>query len=696
MAGIIHPDDIPKLLEARKTLSETSLPSQYVTTEYRMRNKENKWRWMLGRSTIFKSGADASQRINFGIIQDITYLKEVEQQLLESKLFAEKITNTIPNHVSIYDTEIRSSVFENYPFSRLLGYTPENAPKDIFEFFEPTYLAEARTHFGQMLKLKDGEIFEATGRYITVNGNIKHMLVRSTPFLRNEKNEVKHLLASITDVSEIIAAELKIERSEKIYKTIAESIPNGSVVVFDKDLKFTLAEGSLLERQGFKREDIVGKSAYDPLDEKTDWSYFIPYYENVLKGKNFTLEIPDRGFVYHILMKPLFDEAGNIYGGMSITLDVKDIKDAQTALTHSEETRKAILLALPDIVFQVDITGRITDFYSNETYRKFLEEMKMVGKNASEFIPQIDFDNLVLLIKKAIETQVIQNYEYTHVEKGTALHYEFRVSRLNDTNAIVMVRDMTNLKNTSEQLDMKIAELLQKNVELEKYITSNTELEKFAYIASHDLREPIRSIVGFTQLLQKRFSDKEDPETKEFLENIINGAQRMNTLVHGLLDYSRVSSNSRPFHKADMNEILNKVRSDLKASIEENEAEIIVGKLPELVCDELQLRQLFQNLISNSIKFRKWFDKPVIKISVGLLDDKWLFKIEDNGIGLEMKYKEKVFQIFSRLHTTDKYQGSGIGLAVCKKIVDRHGGDIWLESEVGKGTTFYFTIATNT
>ena len=421
LAGIIHPDDISKLLEARKILSETSLPSQYVTTEYRMRDKENKWRWMLGRSTIFKSGADASQRINFGIVQDITYLKEVEQQLLESKLFAEKITNAIPNHVSIFDVTVNVIIYENYPFSQLLGYTPENDPKDIFEYFEATYLPEARTHFGQMLKLKDGEIFEITGRYRTVTGNIKHMLVRATPFLRNEKNEVTQLLATTTDVSQIKDVELKIERSEKIYKTIAESIPNGSVVVFDKDLKFTLAEGSLLQRQGFKREDIVGKSAYDPLDEKTDWSYFIPYYENVLKGKNFTLEIPDRGFVYHILMKPLFDEAGNIYGGLSITLDVKDIKDAQTALTHSEETRKAILFALPDIVFQVDITGRITDFYSNETYREYLEEMKVVGKNASEFIPQIDFDNLVLLIKKAIETQVIQNYEYTHFEKKNAL-----------------------------------------------------------------------------------------------------------------------------------------------------------------------------------------------------------------------------------------------------------------------------------
>ncbi len=253
--------------------------------------------------------------------------------------------------------------------------------------------------------------------------------------------------------------------------------------------------------------------------------------------------------------------------------------------------------------------------------------------------------------------------------------------------------DISDLQNTREQLDEKVKELSQKNEQLEKYITSNTELEKFAYIASHDLREPIRSIVGFTQLLQKRATDKTDPETKEFLGNIIDSAQRMNTLVHGLLDYSRVTSTGKQFEKVDTNELLKKVADDLKATIEENKAEIIFKNLPAVQGDEIQLRQLFQNLISNGIKFRSENKKPRIEITAQTENGKLVFKIQDNGIGLDKKYHEKVFQIFTRLNSTAKYQGSGIGLAVCKKIVERHGGEIWLESELGKGTAFYFTIS---
>ena len=165
----------------------------------------------------------------------------------------------------------------------------------------------------------------------------------------------------------------------------------------------------------------------------------------------------------------------------------------------------------------------------------------------------------------------------------------------------------------------------------------------------------------------------------------------MNTLVSGLLEYSRIASGGKPFANVNLSDLIKKVQSDLKISIEENKAVFILFDLPDIYCDELQVRQLFQNLISNAIKFRS--DKaPIIKISADKNDRHWLFKIEDNGIGIDMKFKDQVFQIFSRLHAQDKYQGSGIGLSVCKKILERHGGQIWLESTPGRGTTIFFTI----
>ncbi len=167
----------------------------------------------------------------------------------------------------------------------------------------------------------------------------------------------------------------------------------------------------------------------------------------------------------------------------------------------------------------------------------------------------------------------------------------------------------------------------------------------------------------------------------------------MNALIHGLLDYSRIGSTGKPFEQTDLNEVLKKVRNDIKVSVEESGAEIISDTLPALQVDELQIRQLFQNLISNSIKFKHDGVKPIVKIFAENQGDRWLFRIEDNGIGLDMKYKQKVFQLFNRLHAGDKYQGSGIGLALCKRIVERHKGEIWLESNPGKGTTFYFTLS---
>ena len=165
----------------------------------------------------------------------------------------------------------------------------------------------------------------------------------------------------------------------------------------------------------------------------------------------------------------------------------------------------------------------------------------------------------------------------------------------------------------------------------------------------------------------------------------------MNTLVSGLLEYSRISSVGKPFTNVNLTDLLKKVQSDLKISIEESKSDLVIFELPEIYCDELQIRQLFQNLISNAIKFRSE-SAPIIKISAERADRHWLFKVEDNGIGIDMKFKDQVFQIFSRLHSQDKYPGSGIGLSICKKILERHGGQIWLESASGQGTTIFFTI----
>jgi len=220
---------------------------------------------------------------------------------------------------------------------------------------------------------------------------------------------------------------------------------------------------------------------------------------------------------------------------------------------------------------------------------------------------------------------------------------------------------------------------------------SNAELQQFAYIASHDLQEPLRMVSSYTQLLRRRYKGKLDAEADEFIEFAVDGALRMQNLINDLLLYSRVGTDAIALEPIDFNVPLNRAVFNLQATIRESQALVTHSPLPTVRADASQLTQVLQNLIGNAIKFHGE-DPPRIHVSTQLEDHRWVFSVADNGLGIEPQYAERIFAIFQRLHTRDQYSGTGIGLAVCKKVVERHGGRIWMKSEPGKGTTFYFTI----
>lgn len=223
---------------------------------------------------------------------------------------------------------------------------------------------------------------------------------------------------------------------------------------------------------------------------------------------------------------------------------------------------------------------------------------------------------------------------------------------------------------------------------------SNTELEQFAYIASHDLQEPLRMVSSYLQLLEKRNKGKLDSDSREFIGFAVDGAKRMKRLIEDLLTYSRVSTKGKPFMPVECEKAFESAVKNLEITIQEKNAKIIHDPLPDVMADEGQLVQVFQNLLGNAMKFCK-DKKPEIHVSakkVANNQQEWLFSVQDNGIGIAPEYFKKIFQIFQRLHTREEYEGTGIGLAVCQKTIERHGGRIWVESEIEKGTTFLFTI----
>jgi light-regulated signal transduction histidine kinase (bacteriophytochrome) len=251
------------------------------------------------------------------------------------------------------------------------------------------------------------------------------------------------------------------------------------------------------------------------------------------------------------------------------------------------------------------------------------------------------------------------------------------------------------LREANAHLAVELDERRRAEYRLAQYASdlarSNAELEQFAYVASHDLQEPLRMVSSFTQLLAKRYQDKLDQDAQEFINFAVDGATRMQNLINDLLAYSRVGTRGKPFRPTDGEAVFKMAVDNLARSITKNDAVITHDPLPTVSGDEVQLTQLFQNLIGNAVKFHGR-EKPRVHVSARQQDGEWVFAVRDNGIGMAPDQQERIFSIFQRLHHRSEYPGTGVGLAICKKIVERHGGRIWVESEVGRGSTFYFTV----
>lgn len=374
----------------------------------------------------------------------------------------------------------------------------------------------------------------------------------------------------------------------------------------------------------------------------------------------------------------------------SLQEEVSQRMRAQKEMEISEQKFRTLYQSSNDAVMLLDGNGffdcnpatlkifgcdRLDQFISSHP-RDFSPKYQTGGELSSELSKQNINDALEEGSKK---------FEWDHITlDGRAFPADVSLNSLELTGKKVIqavVRDISEQKKARE-------ELLEKANELER---SNKELQQFAYVASHDLQEPLRMVASYMQLIARRYKGQLDKDADEFIDFAVDGAVRMQKLIHDLLSYSRLTTHANKFTRIAVDHVLQEVMSDLKQSINESSAEIIIDQMPEVICDEIQCKQIFQNLIGNAIKFRG-DNRPKIHIRTRKETDGWLFSIEDSGIGIDPEFKERIFAMFQRLHTRSKYEGTGIGLAICKKIVERHGGRIWVVSEPEKGATFYFTI----
>ncbi len=267
---------------------------------------------------------------------------------------------------------------------------------------------------------------------------------------------------------------------------------------------------------------------------------------------------------------------------------------------------------------------------------------------------------------------------------GTQFPVEIGLSPIHSDAEVVVVAgvlDITERHRANEERRRNTAELAR----------SNAELELFASVASHDLQEPLRMVASYMELLEQRYGDKLDEKAKRWINFAVGGVVRMKQLINDLLEFSRVGTRGKPFVRTNCNSVFQQVRQNLQQAIRESEAQVECGPLPTVLADETQITQVLQNLIANAIKFHK--TKPaVVQVAAERADNGWRFSVRDNGIGIDAQFAERIFVIFQRLHTREEYPGTGIGLALCRKVIERHGGRIWVESQPGEGATFFFTI----
>ena len=447
---------------------------------------------------------------------------------------------------------------------------------------------------------------------------------------------------------------------------------------------------------GLNRQELINRyfSLFVSDESKSVFDRFINEVQRTktIKTCDLILNVKNRPVVYvymNGLIKANYSQCQLI--AIDITERKKTEKELQRMLSELNSTQTKLSIALE--------SGNIGIWeWDLETGELILDERSEVlfGRNAGTFGKTISaFKNLIL----EEDISYLEGAFNNAIAKDLTLEVIVRTKTNNTTSAYINIKahlrmdpdgepkrftgvcfDVSGLKET-EQTILKLNEELMR---------SNKDLENFAYVASHDLQEPLRMVSSFMQLLSMKYENKLDKDAIEYIGFAVDGARRMHELLNGLLIYSRLSSRGKEFSRVDMNRIKDYVLDNLQLIIKERNAEIVSDELPVVFADETQMVQLLQNLITNSIKFSH--GSPEIVISSKIKDHHYIFSVKDEGMGIESKYFERIFDIFQRLAVRDESDGIGIGLAICKRIVERHKGEIWVESKPGEGSVFSFTI----
>jgi PAS domain S-box-containing protein len=531
--------------------------------------------------------------------------------------------------------------------------------------------------------------------------------ISSTPLYLSGK--IVGVVTVWQDVTERERLHNELQKSEEKYRELVQNA-NSIILRLDQEGRITFFNEYARKFFGFTEEEILGQPSIGTIVPSVDSNgrdmkmmiYDLLHHPELYVNNENENICRDGRRVWIVWNNhPIYDEEGRFKELLSVGIDATDRKRVETALRESESRfRRLAEMSTFGLIIGTN-TGEIT--YTNPAATRIL------GYTQDEFQrSKINLMNLTVeeyreLDRKAMEEREAKGY-FTPFETvcftkdgGTVpiLLGGADLEKKADGSSVVamFLMDMTQLKeaqnalrNAYDELEVRVQE---RTAELQR---SNEELARFTYIASHDLQEPLRMVSSYTQLLEMRYKDKLDAEANQYIAFAIEGSDRMRELIKAILEYSQITTLAKPFRPTDLERVVEKAIQSLKIIIDESQARITRGLLPTVCVDESQFVQVFKHLIENAIKFRREDAIPEIHIEAQKKDLEWLFSIKDNGIGIEKQYYDQIFAIFKRLHGRQKYRGVGVGLAVVKRIIERHKGIVYLESQPGVGTTFYFTL----
>jgi PAS domain S-box-containing protein len=582
---------------------------------------------------------------------------------------------------------------------RIKGYRAEEIVGQHFSVFYPEESRLTGWPQQALAEAREEGHFEEEAQRVRKDGTLFWAHIVLSPVFDEQGGLLGY--AKVTrDLTARKAEEDAQRETEERFRAVVNSANEG-ILVYDRDLLITAGNLAAERIIGLPIAGLIGKPGFvsllpclredgTPMPPEERPTRMTIRAGQSLSGYVVGIVRPDGAVSWLSVNTAFLRRAGEVdyYGVVSTISDITARRAAEEALRESEERfRQTFELAASGIA-HVDLQGRFLRVNRSLCEIFGYKQDELVGRTVRDVSHPADLGSTDAG-RKAVLAGKIESVrlEKRYVRKdGSTVWVDLAIALVRAPEGrplyeIAIFDDITPRKEAENALHQAHEELKR----------SNAELGQFAYVASHDLQEPLRMVSSYTQLLQRRYGDRLDGDAREFMAYIVDGAARMKQLIEDLLAYSRVGTRGREFHAVATDAPLRRALLNLKSAIDEAGATVSYEGLPTLEADELQLAQLFQNLIGNALKFRS-ASVPRIYISSTEKENEWEFAVRDNGIGIESQYFERIFMVFQRLHNKGDYPGTGIGLAICKKVVERHGGRIWVESQLGEGATFYFTL----